>query len=81
MNTMDFYTYIIFSPAANLYYAGITNNLKNRLKEHNKGKSKTTARADDWELIYSKCFTSRIDAYEHELYIKGIGPKRFVESV
>jgi hypothetical protein len=39
ITTMFFYTYVVYSHAADMYYAGITNNLKNRIKEHNKGKT------------------------------------------
>jgi putative endonuclease len=78
---MSFYTYIIYSQTTELYYAGITNNLKNRLLEHNKCKTKTTAKARDWNIVYSKQFSTRKEAYDNERYIKGIGPKRFYESL
>jgi len=68
---MDFYTYIIYSETSNLYYAGITNNLNNRIKEHKKGKTLTTAKANDWQVVYSKSFPNTIEAYKHEQYIIG----------
>ncbi len=77
---MQYTTYIIFSQTADIYYAGITNNLGNRLKEHNKGKTRTTEKSRDWNIVYSKKFTTRKEAYNHERYIKGIGPKRFYQS-
>lgn len=78
---MNVFTYIIYSQTTGLYYAGITNNLKNRIREHNKCKTKTTAKAQDWNIVYSKMFSTRKEAYDHERYIKGIGPRRFCESL
>jgi len=78
---MKVFTYIIFSKSTISYYAGITNNLKNRLKEHNNAKTRFTSKAYDWEIVYLKQFESRTEAYIHEKQIKQTGPKRFIENL
>ena len=77
---MDYFTYIVYSKTANLHYAGISSNIEQRLKAHNKGKTKTTKIANDWAIVYSMSFNSRTEAYQHEKHIKGIGPKRFLQG-
>ena len=76
---MKVFTYIIHSDFTDSYYVGITNNVKIRLKEHNSEKTKYTSKANDWKIIYSAEFGSRIEAYNHEQLIKSTGPRRFVE--
>jgi putative endonuclease len=78
---MEFCTYIIFSKSLDRYYAGITSHIDIRLKEHNRRKCHSTATADDWVIVYSQSFNSRIEAYNHEKHIKGIGPKRYFENL
>jgi len=73
-----FTTYILFSEALNRHYIGHTSNIKNRLKEHLKHKTKSTSNADDWIIVYTKDFESRQEAYLHEKQIKSICAARFL---
>jgi putative endonuclease len=66
-----FYVYVLESTAKKLYF-GYTNDLKRRLKEHQKGDSFTT-RHDKWELIYYEAYKSTSDARNREKQIKSYG--------
>ena len=46
------YVYILQSQTDNNFYVGWTNNLKERLKEHNDGKVFSTRRRKPFNLIY-----------------------------
>lgn len=78
---MKVYTYIIYSQKLNIFYVGISANIKLRLKQHINSKSKFTSRTDDWELVYQQEFDSRIAAHLKEKSIKSFGAKRFLESL
>ena len=68
---MLYYTYIIFSSTLNSYYIGSTENLDNRVIQHNNSNgAKFTKRAKDWELVYSETFETRAEAQAREYSIK-----------
>jgi len=55
---------------------GSTQDLDQRLKEHNLGKSKFTSSGIPWELIYKESFPTNADARKREMFLKsGIGRK------
>jgi len=54
-----FHVYIIYSKKPDRYYVGYSIDLDKRLNEHNSGISTFTAKAADWELMYSKKFETR----------------------
>jgi len=73
---MNYYVYIIQSRSTNKFYTRITNDLKRRLKEHNKVKSNTNVSRNltDFEYIYTEQFASRTEARKKEIYLKsGVG--------
>jgi len=68
-----FYTVYILRTSSNTLYIGQTNNLENRLKEHqNKsGKSAKYVRYfDSVELVYSEKHPTRKEAMQRELQLK-----------
>lgn len=54
-------------------YIGCTNDLKNRLKEHNEGKVFTTKKMLPIELIYFEGYKSKDHAYKREKNLKAYG--------
>lgn len=52
------------------YYIGITQNLENRIKEHNNGDSLYTKRYMPWELETYIVFKNKARAEEFEKYLK-----------
>ena len=77
-----FYTYILYNLPLDSYYVGSSNNLEDRLYRHNKGQSKSTKRgAPNWELVYSKSFESRSEAYQFELKIKKMKSRKYIKQL
>ena len=66
-----FYIYVLKSLKGRpITYVGYTNNLKNRLKLHNKGKGAKFTRGRKWKLIYKEKFSTKKKAMSREYYIK-----------
>ena len=63
---MKYFVYILFSKLANRYYTGQTNNIENRIIEHNSGETKSIVNGIPWELVWSVEVTSRTEAMKLE---------------
>jgi putative endonuclease len=50
------YVYILQSKLDNELYLGSTNNLKERFRQHNDGKSTSTKRYKPWKLLYYEAY-------------------------
>jgi putative endonuclease len=74
-----YYVYIIYSAKVDTYYVGYTQDIQKRLAEHNAGISAFTAKANDWELKYSKPYSSRLQAHQAELFIKKKKNRKYIE--
>ena len=61
-------------------YCGYTEDLKKRLKEHNTGKSKHTAKYAPWELVSYHAFRESQKAREFEYYLKTGSGKAFANK-
>ena len=69
-----YYAYVLQSAIDGRFYKGHTNNLKKRLIEHNKGKTKSTKGYIPWQLVYFETFKTREASIKREHYFKsGIG--------
>ena len=69
---MTFYVYLIITKVKNktISYVGYTNNLKNRIILHNKGKGAKFTKGKKWKLIYSKKYISKRIAMREEYILK-----------
>ncbi len=66
-----FYVYIIKSISEpNQFYTGFSENIENRVNEHNEGKSAHTNKYKPWELVYYCGFTKKEKALAFEKYLK-----------
>ena len=61
-------------------YIGWTNDLRQRLKEHNWGMSPHTANHRPWELSWYGAFSSESAAREFERYIKSGSGRAFLRK-
>jgi len=75
------FTYILFSTGINSYYVGSTNDVADRLKRHNSGRSTFTKRGIPWILIYKKEYPTKSEAYQAELYIKSQKSRKYIEEL
>ncbi|MFA5174816.1 MAG: GIY-YIG nuclease family protein [Patescibacteria group bacterium] len=62
-------------------YKGFTNNLNRRLSEHKRGKTKTTARMKNLEVIYTEVYNDFDVARKRELYFKSAAGRRFLKKL
>ncbi len=71
--------YIIYSRSFDKYYVGYTEDIVNRLAQHNGGVSTFTANASDWELKFTEEYPSREMAHKRELEIKKKKSRKYIE--
>jgi predicted GIY-YIG superfamily endonuclease len=65
------FVYIIVSvPQPDRYYVGLTENVRQRLGQHNDGIVRSTARFRPWRLRTAICFSSRTRDADFERYLK-----------
>ena len=75
------YVYILQSQTDNNFYVGWTNNLKERLKEHNDGKVFATKSLRPWKIIYREMTNSLAEAKRRELYWKSATGRRNIKKI
>ena len=75
------YVYIIRSVSSpNQEYTGATANLKQRLPDHNTGRSTHTAKYRPWEVIWYSAFQDKYKALEFEKYLKPHSGRAFAKK-
>jgi putative endonuclease len=74
-----FTVYILFSQTIQKYYTGQTQNLKNRITEHNAGETKSIKNGIRWEVFFTKEVQTRKEAVALEKKIKMYGAQRFLK--
>ena len=77
---MSHFVYILFSESSGRYYIGHTQNIENRLFEHNSGEGNFTSKYAPWILVWSKSMNSKGEAIRLENKIKKRGAKRFLND-
>ena len=65
-----YYFYVIKGRKNNQLYFGYTNNLKERIAQHNSGKVESTKPLIPLKLVYHEAYTSMNDAKHREYSIK-----------
>ena len=75
------YVYVIQSiNTPGEFYTGITDDVSNRLKAHNEGKSIHTNKFKPWRLMYYFCFADEKKAFAFELYLKSGSGRAFSQK-
>ena len=65
-----FYVYVLHHPNKNFIYIGYSENLKQRVLEHNSGKVKSTKSYSPLKLIFYEAYPTKSDAKRREKYLK-----------
>ena len=65
-----YYVYILQSLENNKLYTGLTEDLRNRFKEHNAGRVKSTKSGKPWRLIYYEAYINKTLARKTEIFYK-----------
>ena len=72
--------YVLESMVAKKLYVGMTEDLKNRLKEHNAGRSKFTSAYKPWRVIYTEHALNFTEGRIREKYLKTSAGKKFIQK-
>lgn len=75
-----FYVYVLKSLKDGMFYTGYTNNLNQRVTEHNSGKVLSTKQRVPFDLIYWEGCLNQQDATHREKYLKTAWGKRYIKS-
>lgn len=65
-----YYVYILHNPRKEFLYVGYSEDLRQRLEEHNSGKVRSTKSYTPLELIHFEAYTLKSDAKRREGYLK-----------
>ncbi len=74
------YTVYVLEDESGRYYKGMTADLDRRLKEHQRGQTKTTRSMKNLRVVFIKKFETRVDAREFEIYLKTSAGRRFLKK-
>jgi putative endonuclease len=67
---MSVSVYVLWSEELEKRYVGCSRDVHERLTQHNKGRSKFTARGAPWKLLYEENYTTNLEARRRELFLK-----------
>jgi putative endonuclease len=73
-----FTVYILYSALTQKYYVGQTQDLDNRIVEHNSGETKSIKNGIPWSVVFTAQVETRVEAVRLEKIIKNMGTKRFL---
>ena len=61
-------------------YTGVSEDLKQRIADHNVGKSTHTAKYAPWELLWYAAFPNKMTALSFEKYLKSHSGRAFAKK-
>ena len=76
-----YFVYILRSIPVGIFYVGHTDDLANRIREHQTGRSPFTRTRGPWELVYVEVFSTRGEAMKREREIKSRKSRRYIERL
>jgi putative endonuclease len=75
-----YYLYILTNNKKTKTYTGITDNLNQTIKEHNRGNCRS-AKNDSWKIIFSEKLQTRFDARKREKYFKSCTGRKKIKKL
>ncbi len=80
---MSFTVYVLYSKRLQKYYVGETEDLIQRIHEHNMGKyhGAFTSQTNDWQLYLGIDVETRLKARRIEAHIKKMKSKEYIENL
>ena len=76
-----YYVYVLLSEKDSNFYIGFSENVEQRLVEHNAGKNISTRERRPFMLIYYEGHTSKADALRREKYFKSSKGKTTLKQI
>jgi len=81
MKKFEYYIYLLESKTDGIWYVGLSVNPDERLKQHNRGKSKFTKGHILWKLLYKEEVGNLKEARSKEKYYKSSAGKRRLKKI
>ena len=78
---MSYFVYILYSDLCGKFYTGQSDNIDNRIIEHNNGETKSIRTCVPWRLVWSCQVGSRAEAMMLEKKIKSRGAARYLSDL
>jgi putative endonuclease len=78
---MTYKVYILFSENFKRTYVGFSEEPIERLKAHNSGKVKATARYKPWKIVYEEVVEGYKEVRKRELYYKSGAGRKKIKSI
>ncbi|HEY4786457.1 MAG TPA: GIY-YIG nuclease family protein [Bacteroidales bacterium] len=78
---MPYYVYILYSQSTDHYYVGHTNDLRQRIDQHNAGRTPSTKTGRPWTLVYKETYPDKSSAFRRELEIKNKKSRKYIEQL
>lgn len=75
-----YYVYVLLSKKDKKYYIGHTKDLRNRLKEHNRGRVESTCSRRPFRVIYYEASEYLKDTFKREKYLKSTYGHRYLRN-
>ena len=75
-----YYVYIIESTSSGKWYYGFSENLEQRILDHQTNRAKHTRFKGPWKLIFKMCFREKKEALLFEKYLKKVRNKEFIKT-
>lgn len=75
-----FYTYVLKSKKDDKLYVGWTDDLKNRLRQHNNGNVLSTKERKPFQIIYYEACMDKEKAIKREKYLKSGFGRKFLKD-
>ncbi len=75
-----FYTYVLKSKKDGKLYVGWTDDLKNRLRQHNNGNVLSTKERKPFQIIYYEACMDKEKAIKREKYLKSGFGRKFIKD-
>ena len=78
---MSYYVYVLENRHDKSWYTSFTENIKQRLINHNSGRGgNTTKRKGGWKLIYCEIYINKQDAIGREKFLKSGSGKKYLKK-
>jgi predicted GIY-YIG superfamily endonuclease len=72
--------YILKSEHYDKFYTGCTDDINNRIKQHNHGDSVYTKRYAPWIIHYCEKYINKYDAFAREKYLKSHAGRNWIKK-
>lgn len=76
-----FHVYVLRSASSGHLYTGYTEDLQQRLGQHNHGITKSTKNRGPWVLVYSEQYLTRAEAMRRERFLKSGKGREEIEKL